>query len=284
MPRTINDAIAYASAILEHTQHHNAKLEAEILLGAVLNRDRAWLRTWPEKSIGATQWRQFSNYVQRRESGEPVAYILEQRDFWSLSLRVTPDTLIPRPETELLVELALAKIPEEASWTILDLGTGSGAIAIAVAKERPRCRLIATDRLLPALRIARENAHHNQVSNIQFLAGNWLKAFAPHFQAEMILANPPYIMESDPHLSAGDLRFEPAEALASGPQGLDDLQNILLASKAHLKPGGWLLLEHGYHQQAALAERLTEQDYQLIECHKDYAGQPRISLAQYAKH
>ena len=280
MSHTINDAIRYATAILEHTQDNSAKLDAELLLASLLGKDRTWLRTWPDKPISPGQWQAFESLIQRRQTGEPIAYILGQRDFWSLTLTVTPDTLIPRPETELLVELALAKIPEDANWTILDLGTGSGAIAIAIAKERPGCDLIATDRSLNTLHIARQNARSNAINTIHFLATDWLTGFSPRFQVDMILSNPPYIMENDPHLSAGDVRFEPTSALAAGPEGLDDLQQILITAKAHLKPGGWLLLEHCYHQQAALAQLLAQQAYQSIHCHKDYAGQPRVSLGQ----
>ncbi len=282
MSHTINEAIRNATAILEHTQGDSARLDAELLLASVLNQDRAWLRTWPDKILSPSQSQAFETLVSRRQTGEPIAYILGQRDFWTLTLTVTPETLIPRPETELLVDQALAKIPTDANWCILDLGAGSGAIAIAIAKERPRCNLIATDRSLAALRIAQQNAQINAVNNIHFLAANWLTGFARHFRADMILSNPPYIMEDDPHLSMGDVRFEPLSALAAGPEGLNDLRHILIAAKTHLKPGGWLLLEHGYHQQAALASLLAQQGYQSVRCYYDYANQPRVSLGRWA--
>ncbi len=282
MSHTINDTIRDAIAILKHSQNDSARLDAELLLASVLDVDRTWLRTWPEKMLSPDQQQMFEARLQRRQKGEPVAYILGQRDFWTLRLAVTTETLIPRPETELLVEQALARIPENARWTVLDLGTGSGAIALAAAKERPRCKLIATDRSLAALSIARQNAERNAIDNIHFLASNWLAGFARAFQADMILSNPPYIMEGDPHLSSGDVRFEPHTALAAGIEGLDDLQNILSTAKAHLKPGGWLLLEHGYQQQAALATGLAQQGYQSICCYHDYASQPRLSLGQRA--
>jgi len=235
MSHTIHHAIDHASAILKHTQHDSAKLDAELLLASVLDKDRTWLRTWPDKTLSPAQWQAFETLIQRRQRGEPVAYILGQRDFWSLNLTVTPDTLIPRPETERLVELALAKIPEHANWDILDLGTGSGAIALAIAKERPHCRLLASDRSISALSIAQQNADRHAIKNIHFFASHWLAAFNPHFQAEMILSNPPYIMHTDPHLSAGDLRFEPTGALAAGVDGLDDLDALLRTAKVHLK-------------------------------------------------
>ena len=280
MPHTVYDALHHATAILKHTPHDSAKLDAELLLASVLNKDRTWLRTWPDQALSPAQWQAFEALTLRRQQGEPVAYILGHRDFWSLNLTVTADTLIPRPETERLVELALAKIPEHANWDILDLGTGSGAIALAIAKERPGCNVIATDKSIMALGIARQNADRHAINNIHFLASHWLAAFNPSFQVEMILSNPPYIMEHDPHLSAGDVRFEPTSALAAGVEGLDDLDTIVSTAKTHLIPGGWLLLEHGYHQQAALARLLAKQDFQSINCHHDYAGQPRISLGQ----
>jgi len=282
MSHTVNDAIRSATAILEHTQGNSARLDAELLLASALGVERTWLRTWPDKILSPNQRQAFEILVSRRQKGEPIAYILGRRDFWTLTLTVTPETLIPRPETELLVEQALAQIPAKANWTILDLGTGSGAIALAIARERPCCNLIATDRSLAALRIARQNAQDNALENIRFLAAKWLTGFAPSFQADMILSNPPYIMEKDPHLSVGDVRFEPTRALTAGTEGLDDLQTILTTAKAHLKPGGWLLLEHGYHQQAALARLFAEQGYQSVRCLRDYADQPRLSLGQWA--
>ncbi len=256
-------------------------MEAELLLASVLEKDRTWLRTWPDHILRPDQGQTFEILIRRRQKGEPIAYILGQRDFWTLTLTVTADTLIPRPETELLVEQALARIPEQAGWTILDLGTGSGAIAIAIAKERPRCTLIATDRSLAALHIARQNMHINDLGNIHFLASNWLTSFANNFQVHVILSNPPYIKVHDPHLSAGDLRFEPLSALAAGHDGLDDLQHILSTARNHLKPGGWLLLEHGYQQQASLRHLLAQHGYQSIHCYHDYADQPRLSLGQW---
>ncbi len=281
MSHTIDEAIRHAAAILGQTDHHSARLEAELLLASVLEKDRTWLRTWPDNILSPDQHQAFETQICRRQNGEPIAYILGQRNFWTLTLTVTVDTLIPRPETELLVEQALTRVPEQANWTILDLGTGSGAIALAIAKERPRCTLIATDRSLAALHVAQQNARANTVSNIHFLASNWLMGFARDFRAQMILSNPPYIKAHDPHLSAGDLRFEPPGALAAGNEGLDDLRHILITAKAHLKPGGWLLLEHGYQQQPGLSNLLAQQGYQSVQCHRDYADQPRLSLGQW---
>lgn len=280
MSHSINEAIRRATSILGQIERHSARREAELLLVSVLDKDRTWLRTWPDTILSPDQRQAFETLINRREKGEPVAYILGQRDFWTLALTVTTDTLIPRPETELLVEQALVRIPEHASWTILDLGTGSGAIALAIAKERPYCTLIASDRSLAALQIARQNAHINEVANVHFLLSDWLEGFIHSFQAHMILSNPPYIKVHDPHLSAGDLRFEPPGALTAGSEGLDDLQHILITARAHLKPGGWMLLEHGYEQQAALAGLFAKQGYQSVSCYRDYADQPRLSLGR----
>ena len=281
MSQTLADALRHATAILEQSGLDSARIDAELLLAFVLERDRTWLRTWPETPLSTAQQQHFDTLLQRRRQGEPVAYILGQRAFWSLDLKVTPATLIPRPETELLVEEALKRIPQTAEWTIPDLGTGSGAIALAIARERPRCTLIATDRSAAALQIARQNARDHDIDNVRFLAGDWLRPFAPGFQTGMILCNPPYVRQDDPHLERGDLRFEPRSALAAGAEGLDDLQRIIADAPTHLKPGGWLLLEHGYHQQAAVERLLAQQGYRPLHCLPDLAGQPRLSLAQW---
>jgi release factor glutamine methyltransferase len=210
-------------------------------------------------------------------NGEPVAHLIGTQEFWSLSLQVSPDTLIPRPETERLVELALERIPSDANWRIADLGTGSGAIALAVAKERPACQIIATDKSTAALDIAKENARLNQIANVTFLQGDWLAAVKDEPPFEMILSNPPYIKEDDPHLQQGDVRFDPDSALQAGTEGLDDLQQIIEQALAHLKPGGWLLLEHGYDQQNAVMQLLQQAGYEQIEDYPDLAGQPRVA-------
>jgi len=277
MSTTIQQALTTATQQLSD-QHDTANLDAELLLAHVLHQSRTWLYTWPDKTLNSKQLTAFEVLIQRRLSGEPIAHIIETRAFWDLVLRVTPDTLIPRPETERLVELALERIPLEASWRIVDLGTGTGAIALALAKERPTCRVLATDKSSAALEVATENARLNQIANVTFRLGDWLGAIDEDSLFEMIVSNPPYIKEDDPHLQQGDVRFEPASALQAGTQGLDDLQHIIIEALHHLKPGGWLVLEHGYDQGATVKRLLQQTGYQQVEDYTDLAGQPRIAV------
>jgi len=276
MSTNIQQALLSATQRLAE-QHDSASLDAELLLAHVLHKSRAWLYTWPEHKLDEKQAEQFNRLVQRRAQGEPVAHLISQQAFWSLSLQVTADTLIPRPETELLVEKALERIPQSAAWRIADLGTGSGAIALALAKERPTCQLIASDKSMAALNVAEENARLNQIENIEFQHGDWLAALEDKSLFDMIVSNPPYIKSDDPHLQQGDVRFEPAGALQAGTQGLDDLQRIIEEALPRLKPGGWLLLEHGYDQKAAVMRLLQQAGYQQVEDYPDLAGQPRVA-------
>jgi release factor glutamine methyltransferase len=276
MSTTIQQALLAATQQLAD-QHDTASLDAELLLAHVMHKSRAWLYTWPEQQLDAKQLELFNQLVQRRLNGEPVAHLLGQQEFWSLSLQVTADTLIPRPETERLVELALERIPAKATWRIADLGTGSGAIALALAKERPTCQIIATDRSMAALQVAKENARLNQINNVTFQYGNWLAAVKDQSLFDMIVSNPPYIKEDDPHLQQGDVRFEPPGALQAGSAGLNDLQRIIEDVLPRLKPGGWLLLEHGYDQEAAVIQLLQQAGYEQVEDYLDLAGQPRVA-------
>ncbi|MDH3947949.1 MAG: peptide chain release factor N(5)-glutamine methyltransferase [Gammaproteobacteria bacterium] len=276
MSTSIQQALLAATQQLAD-QHDTASLDAELLLAHVLHKSRTWLYTWPEQQLDTKQIEQFNQLVQRRLNGEPVAHLLGTQEFWSLSLQVTADTLIPRPETERLVELALERIPTKATWRIADLGTGSGAIALAVAKERPTCQIIATDQSMVALQVAKENARLNQINNVIFLHGDWLAALKDEPPFDMILSNPPYIKEDDEHLQQGDVRFEPDSALQAGVEGLDDLQQIIEHALSHLKPGGWLLLEHGYDQEAPIIRLLQQAGYEQIEDYLDLAGQPRVA-------
>lgn len=272
---TIQEALASAMQQLTD-QHDTASLDVELLLAHVLHKSRTWLHTWPEQQLHAKQIQQFSQLLQRRLNGEPVAYLRGRQEFWTLSLQVTTDTLIPRPETERLVELALQRIPAKATWRIADLGTGSGAIALAVAKERPTCQIIATDKSIAALQVAKENARCNQITNVTFQQGDWLIALADETPFDMIISNPPYIKDDDPHLQQGDVRFEPLSALKAGTEGLDDLYQIIKNALRHLKPGGWLLLEHGYDQKVAVMRLLRQAGYEQVENYLDLAGQPRV--------
>ena len=282
MSTHIQQALAAATLQLA-AQHDTASLDAELLLAHVLGKSRTWLYTWPEQKLDTEQLEQFNQLVQRRAAGEPVAHLIGQQEFWSLSLQVTADTLIPRPETERLVELALQRIPTQASWQIADLGTGSGAIALALAKERPTCRIIAGDKSTAALKVAKENARLNQIDNVDFQQSDWLADIKTESLFDMIVSNPPYIKDDDPHLQQGDVRFESASALQAGADGLDDLQRIIQEALTRLKPGGWLMLEHGYDQEAAVTRLLQQAGYDHINDYPDLAGQPRVAVGAKPK-
>jgi release factor glutamine methyltransferase len=275
----IDEALRDAQSKLDNSEGA-ARLEAEILLCEVLHCDRTYLHTWPEHELDTEQQTRFQQLIARRAGGEPVAHITGVREFWDMTLRVTPDTLIPRPETERLVELALERIPPDSAWRIADLGTGSGAIALAVARERPRCRLVASDASAAALAVAQDNAERLGVDNIEFRHGSWFAPLAGERFA-MILANPPYVHPEDPHLQRGDLRFEPASALSARPDGLGDLRHIISEARQHLVAPGWLILEHGYDQGAALRQLLTEAGYVQVQTFRDLARQERTTLGQW---
>lgn len=233
--------------------------------------------TWPDNPLTREARRRFAALVERRRCGEPIAYILGRQGFWTLDLEVTPDTLIPRPETELLVELALARLPATAALTVADLGTGSGAIAAALATERPSWTLIALDRSPAAVAIAMVNARRLALPNLLPLVGDWLGPLAPG-GLNAIISNPPYVAASDPHLGRGDLRFEPPPALASGPDGLAAIRRIAAEAPRHLCPGGLLALEHGYDQGIAVRAILAAAGLQEIETRHDLAGHERVTL------
>lgn len=250
--------------------------DAEILLGFVLGRDRAWLTAHDTDPLPADLTTRFRTLWARRLAGEPVAYLTGRRGFWTLDLAVTPDVLIPRPETELLVETALARIPEDAAWDLADLGTGSGALALALARERPGCRVVATDRSAAALAVAEANARANGIGNVSFRAGRWWAPLGA-MRFHLAVSNPPYVAAGDPHLAEGDLRFEPPEALVSGDDGLDDLRLIIAGAPDHLHPGGVLLLEHGYDQGGAVRALLREAGFSDVRTWRDLGGQERAS-------
>lgn len=256
-----------------------ARLDAEVLLASILKKNRSYLLAWPEKILPQKTREQFYQLVKRRASGEPVAYLTGQREFWSLPLAVSTDTLIPRPETETLVTLALEKIPPDGCLHIADLGTGSGAIALAIAHERPRCRMVATDACAKSLEIAAGNASSLGIENIHFIHGNWCDPL-PQEPFDLILSNPPYIEDQDPHLERGDVRFEPRTALAAGPDGMDDLDHIVACARQHLRKEGWLMLEHGYTQADRVRMRLSEHGYREISSHADEAGLDRVCMGR----
>lgn len=274
----IATALRQASTRLQQLSD-SPRLDAELLLCHVLGQSRAYLFTWPERVLTAEQLQALEEVLRRREGGEPVAHILGRREFWSLELAVSADTLIPRPETELLVEAALARIPLDAAWDIADLGTGSGAIALAIASERPHCRITAVERSEAALALARENGRRLELANVAFVAGSWFEPLRGR-RFEMILSNPPYIPQQDPHLQRGDVRFEPLTALASGADGLEDIRHIIANAPDHLGAPGWLLLEHGYDQGAKVAALLRQRGFRAVEELADLQGHGRVALGR----
>ncbi|MFT3896844.1 MAG: peptide chain release factor N(5)-glutamine methyltransferase [Thermomonas sp.] len=255
------------------------RVDAEHLLAHALGKPRAWLFAHGPDPVDAEAMARFESLVERRAGGEPVAYLVGSRGFWTLDLAVTPSTLIPRPETELLVELALARIPVDVEARIADLGTGSGAIAIAIASERPRARIVATDASVEALDVARINANRNEIGNAEFRRGDWFAPLAGE-TFDLIASNPPYIALGDPHLGEGDLRFEPPPALSSGIDGLDAIRAIAGHAPAYLCAGGWLLLEHGWEQGEAVRGLLREAGFAGIATERDLEGRDRVTLGR----
>jgi release factor glutamine methyltransferase len=252
------------------------RLDVELLLAAALGKSRSYLHTWPEREVGAEQAARFAADLTRRQSGEPVAYILGQQGFWNLELDVAPHTLIPRPDTELLVEAALGLLPT-TSAELLDLGTGTGAIALALAAERPAWHLTGVDRVADAVALAERNRLRLQLNNAAFCQSHWFSALAGR-RYRLIVSNPPYIAADDRHLTQGDVRFEPGSALVAGVDGLDDIRQIIEQAPDYLESGGWLLLEHGFEQAAAVRELLGLRGFTAVASRRDLGGHERISL------
>jgi len=254
------------------------RLDAELLLAAALGKSRSYLHTWPERIVSSEAAAAFAGYLERRRAGEPVAYILGQQGFWKLDLEVAPHTLIPRPDTELLVETALELVSPKPA-RVLDLGTGTGAIALALASECPGWQVMAVDRIDEAVALAERNRQRLGLGNVRVRTSHWFDALAGE-RFDLILSNPPYIRAADPHLVAGDVRFEPSSALVAGEDGLDDLRVIVAQAPGHLSPGGWLLLEHGYDQSAAVRELLMIGGFTEVASRVDLGGHERISLGR----
>ena len=251
------------------------ELDAELLLAHVLGKPRSYLRTWPEREPTAEQRDRFEQLLARRRKGEPIAYLLGNQGFWSLELQVSPDTLIPRPDTERLVEVALEVGPQGPA-RVLDLGTGTGAIALALAAERSAWQLTGVDRMAGAVELAEHNRHRLALDNARFLVSDWFGALADQ-RFELIVSNPPYIAEDDHHLRQGDVRFEPASALVSGRDGLDDIRVIIDAAPAYLEADGWLLLEHGWQQAGAVRDLLLGRGFIGVQSWLDLGGHQRVS-------
>lgn len=255
-----------------------ARLDAELLLAAALGKSRSFLHTWPERIVPSEAALTFADYLQRRRGGEPVAYILGQQGFWKLDLEVAPHTLIPRPDTELLVEAALELLPATPA-SVLDLGTGSGAIALALASECPAWKVTAVDRVLEAVALAERNRQRLHLNNATVLSSHWFSALQGQ-RFQLIISNPPYIASADPHLAEGDVRFEPASALVAGIDGLDDLRLIVAQAPDYLEAGGWLMLEHGYDQAEAVRDLLLTRGFEDVHSRTDLGGHQRISLGR----
>ncbi len=269
-----------AAAIKRLAAGDSPKRDAEILLGFVTGKARTFIIAFGETLLTATQSEQLETLLARRERGEPVAYLVGEREFWSLPLSVSPATLIPRPDTECLVEQALLHLPATAA-KVLDLGTGTGAIALAIASERPDCQVTGIDLHPDAVKLAQHNAQKLAIPNARFLQGSWFSPVpAQHFA--LIASNPPYIDATDPHLSQGDVRFEPSSALVAENAGFADLAHIIQSSTAYLNEGGWLLLEHGWQQAEEVQKLFTQAGYRGITTVKDYGGNDRVTLGQWS--
>lgn len=257
-----------------------APADAEILLAHVLGRSRTWLYAHADAETCANARQRFEELLARRRAGEPIAYLTGSRGFWRFDLRVTADTLVPRPETERLVELALERLPEDRMLRIADMGTGSGAIALALALERPRALVVATDASEGALAVASDNARALGLGNVAFRRGSWFAPLSGE-RFDLVASNPPYIALGDPHLDEGDLRFEPPAALSSGADGLDAIREIAAGAPSHLVPGGWLLVEHGWEQGGAVRALFEAAGLADVATHLDLEQRDRVTLGRY---
>jgi len=271
--------VTRVDSLLREAAARIGREDAEPLLVHALRVDRAWLFAHAGDVVVAADADRYRALVARREAGEPVAYLTGHRGFWTLDLQVTADTLIPRPETELLVELALARLDPDRPARVADLGTGSGAIALAIASERPLAAVVATDVAKATLAVAVSNARANGVGNVWFRRGDWCQALGRD-RFDLVASNPPYIADGDPHLARGDLRHEPARALSSGGDGLDAIRAIVAAAPAHLVRGGWLLLEHGLEQGAAVRALLEQAGFVQVETARDLEQRDRVTLGR----
>ncbi len=278
---TVGQALARARTALEATSG-TARLDAEVLLARVLGWSRTRLLTHPGASLDPARVRRFEALVERRRDGEPIAYVTGRREFWSLEFAVTPDTLIPRPETEHLVEAVLEVVSAGDAAAIADVGTGTGAVAVALARERPRSFVLGTDRSPAAVAVARANAIRLGAGNASFVVADACAALAPN-RWSVVVSNPPYVAENDAHLTAGDLRFEPREALVSGPRGLAMLETLARQGPARLVDGGWLVLEHGRDQGPAVRALLSGAGLGAVETIRDLAGNERVTLGRRAR-
>ena len=278
---TIKQLLARATELQEISE--SWQLDTELILAQVLGQSREYLYTWPERQVASTDREQFETLFARRKREEPLAYILGKKEFWSFQLDVTPDVLIPRPETELLVESVLELVRQHGhkAAQLVDLGTGSGAIAIALALELRESAVTAVDRSSEALHVAAQNAARLGLKNVQFRHGSWCEGLV-HDSVDMIVANPPYVDASDEHLQRGDLRFEPSMALVAADDGLADIKTIVAQSTDVLRNNGWLLVEHGYQQGELVREIFSSRQFDNVESRQDLAGHDRITIGRWS--
>lgn len=276
---SLSQALAFGVSALTPSSE-SPKLDAEVLLLATINQARTYLFTWPEKELADEQQAQFLSFIEQRRQGKPVAHITQYREFWSLNFKVSPATLIPRPDTETLVEFALDKATSKQG-KLLDLGTGTGAIALSLASELPDWQVTAVDYQLDAVLLANDNKSQLGITNAEILQSNWFSALAGE-KFDLIVSNPPYIDPQDPHLQQGDVRFEPLSALIAEKQGMADLEFIITKSREFLNESGWLLLEHGYDQGQLVRDFFAKMAYKVITTEKDLGGNDRVTLAQWA--
>lgn len=274
MSSTISAWIKNSTQALSVTSE-SARLDAEVLLAWVFNKDRAYLFTWPERLLSSEQETQLSDLLARRLNGEPIAYIVGEKEFWSLPFYTNASTLIPRPDTEILVEHVLARLPASPQ-NILDLGTGTGAIAIAIANERPDCQVDAVDRVIEAVALAKKNCLRNRIKNVSAFQSDWFSNIEKSY--DVIISNPPYIDASDEHLNQGDVAFEPHSALVADDEGLADIHHIVYGAKSYLSADGLVVIEHGYQQKGGVQSIFKAAGYSNVVTEKDYGGNDRVTF------
>jgi release factor glutamine methyltransferase len=274
----IQQALQQASKQLAETSP-SAMLDAQALLTHVLRCNTAHLAAWPEKVLSDAQLADFQKLVEKRRKGVPVAHLTGSREFWSLDFSVDNSTLIPRPESETLVEYLLDNFGNRENLKLLDMGTGTGAIAISIATEKPGWAIVASDISEQALELARQNCRQHDTNNVTLIHSDWFQNIdAENF--DIIISNPPYIASDDPHLSQGDVRFEPHSALSSGVTGMDDIEHICCQAKKYLRQNGWLIVEHGYNQKQLVAECFAKNGFSAIEQKQDLSGHTRMTAGK----
>ncbi len=274
----IKQALQQASQNLAESSP-SAKIDAQVLLAHTLQCNTAHLLAWPEKKLNEEQIANYQQLIQQRQQGLPVAYLTGLREFWSLNFSVNNSTLIPRPETETLIEFILEKFSGRESIKLLDMGTGTGAIAITIATEKPGWNIFASELSADALKLARHNSNSHQTNNISFVQSNWFTNIK-HSDFDIIVSNPPYIANDDPHLLAGDVRFEPQSALSAGATGMDDIEHLCRHAKKHLKNNAWLIIEHGYNQKQLVANCFAKNGFTQIEQKQDLSGHIRMTAGK----